>query len=949
MLAAMAEGERSGRASTQRALAGAAAFAGAAALAYETLWTRLLGLALGHEQLGVLSVLAGFFAGMALGAALAHRHADRLRRPARVFALLHVAAAAYALGAPWLLSALARWLPAQLGLDPPLLLSLSLAALVLLPATLVLGASLPVLIAVRRRLASDDARGLARLYALDTLGATAGVLLTIHLLLPRFGFVVASVIAAAVGLAAVGAILVIAEHSDRVAPEAAPASEHPAVDIEGSGDPDGALLRERWLLYLAIAATGLLGLGLEVVAVRVLAQLFSGTIYSFADLLAVWLLGTAAGTALHAKFSRQALGRRPATVLFGLLLSLAVCVALTAALARATPAMLELLAPAGSPWGRRQLAEMATAAIVLGPATLPMGACFAHLLALIAAPAPAKLEDTNDTSTGSPRAIGGALALNGLAAAAAPFVFGVGVLGRFDYLEAWTSVAWGYLILALLVGWLRRFPPRALALAGVGGGLAIIALSAGAGSLVLVEPEGERWTLLERREATLGVVSVSETRDPELGASPERPLRRLRIDRHFRMGGAHSIGERRMGHLPLLLGLGPAGSEDPQVLFLGLGTGATAGAALDHDIAGLTAVELVPEVVEMLPYFEAVNAGLAEDPRARIVAADARRFLLADDRRYRVIVADLFHPARDGAGSLYAREHFAAARERLTPGGLFVQWLPLYQLDGPTLKLILRSFLAEFPEAHAWLALYNVQTPALGLFGAVDPLRVELGPLRRTLEDPARADEFVPLALTDHRDLLAGYLLDRPAMVELAGQGPLNTDLQPLVDLRAPKAALGPTTGLDNLGRVLAHRVPWPDELVLASPEEHAELRAESAAFAEALQLYLEGEALRLRAELEGRPTQTRELLAPYLAAYRRAPDFLPPRPRLYVAAAGDRELGEWLLPAMLARTPDELRVHRAWLAHLARAGDEARFEAALAEARARFGDRLDSDPGRAP
>jgi spermidine synthase len=885
----------------------AVALAGAAALAYELLWTRLLGLAFGHEQLGVLSVLAGFFAGIALGAALAHARADRLRHPGRVFALLQLIAAAHALASPWLLTRVGGWLTIALGLAPSPIVSLLAATLILLPATSAIGASLPVLLAARRQIASDDARGLARLYAFDTIGATIGVLATVHLLLPRLGVMSTAIVAAALGLAAAGLGL--------RAPTRTRASEQAAPDI-GHEDPDDGLLRERWILYVVIAATGLLGLGLEVVGVRVLAQVFSGTIYSFADLLAVWLLGTALGSGLHARFSVQALARRPATVLIGLLLALALTVAFSAMTAANATTLLEWFGNVDASWTRRQLAELATVVIVLGPATVLMGACLAHLLALIAA---------------GERAIGGALAINALAAATAPFVFGLWALGALGYAQTWSSIAWGYLLLALALAWLRRFPPRQLALASVLGALGVLAAGAGAGSLVLVEDEGPGWTVLERRESALGVVGVSRTTSAP--GSPEHPLLRLRIDRHFRMGGAMSIGERRMGHLSLLLA--EAGEGD-SVVFLGLGTGATAGAGVAYPIARLTAVELIPEVIDMLHYFEATNAHLAADPRARILAADARRFVRADPDKHALIVADLFHPARAGAGSLYAREHFEAAREHLEPHGLFVQWLPLYQLDDITLRVIVRTFIDVFPEAHAMLALYNVETPALGLIGSVDPLRLDLASLEAALRDPARATLYTELALLDPRDFLSGYVLDRSGLLELAGDAPLNDDLHPRVDVWAPKIPVDQPLGAANLERVLALRRIWPPSLVhAADPERLASYRTASLAFADALEHYLHGELEAYRRMLAGDPAWSREVLAHHLAAYQREPDFLPPRPRLYAAAEADPALAEWLLPAMIERTPKEARAHRAWLAHLARIGDRARFELALAAAEA--------------
>jgi spermidine synthase len=899
----------------------AAALTGAAALGYELLWTRLLGLAFGHEQLGVLSVLAGFFAGLALGGALAHGRADSLRRPGRVFALLQLIAAAHALASPWLLGRIGGWLSTQLGPNPSPLWSLLAATLLLLPATCAIGASLPLLIAARRRIAGDDARGVARIYAYDTFGATIGVLATVHLLLPRLGVVGTAVVASALGLAAAGFGLRLPTHSST--------RERPRTSSIGRDDPDDGLLRERWILYVIVGATGLLGLGLQVVGVRVLSQVFSATIYSFADLLAVWLLGTALGSGAYARVSARALGHRPATVLIALLLALALTIAISAGAAANAGALLEWLGPADASWTRRQLAELATVAAVLGPATLLMGACLAHLFALIAAPSPDG-DDEGEREAGE-RSIGGALAINALAAAAAPFVFGLWALSELGYAQSWAAIAWGYLLLALALAWLRRFPPRQIALASILGGLGVLAASAGAPSLVLVDDEDPGWTLIERREGPLGVVAVSST--TQAPGSPERPLVRLRVDRHFRMGGAMSIGERRMGHLSLLWA--NAGEGD-SVVFLGVGTGATAGAGVAYPIERLTAVELIPEVIDMLPHFQGTNANLVDDPRTRIIAADARRFVHADRDRHALIVADLFHPARAGAGSLYAREHFEAARDHLVPHGLFVQWLPLYQLDDFTLRVIVSTFLDVFPEAHAMLALYNVETPALGLVGSVDPPSIDLARLEATLADPARAELHGELALLDPRDFLAGYMLDREGLVELAGDAPINDDLHPRIDVWAPKIPPDPLLGAEHLERILSMRRTWPPMLVHADNARQLEnYRTASLAFAEALEHYLHGEIAARRRMVAGQPAWTADVLAHHLAAYLREPDFLPARPRLYAAAEADPKLAEWLLPQMIERTPSEARAHRAWLTHLQRIGDGARFELALRAAEA--------------
>src|SRR5262249_46376074 len=146
--------------------------------------------------------------------------------------------------------------------------------------------------------------------------------------------------------------------------------------------------------------------------------------------------------------------------------------------------------------------------------------------------------------------------------------------------------------------------------------------------------------------------------------------RYLEVNGHFRMGGTSSQrSDYRQAMVPLLLHPAPH-----RAIFLGVGTGATLIGG--SKLPGMTVrgVELSPEVAALLPWF----ADKPEENAAPLVTvADARRYIAADRSQYDVIIADLFHPALDGSGALYTAEHFAAVRERLAPGGIFCQWLPL--------------------------------------------------------------------------------------------------------------------------------------------------------------------------------------------------------------------------------------------------------------------------------
>jgi spermidine synthase len=252
--------------------------------------------------------------------------------------------------------------------------------------------------------------------------------------------------------------------------------------------------------------------------------------------------------------------------------------------------------------------------------------------------------------------------------------------------------------------------------------------------------------------------------------------------------------------------------------------------------------------------------------------ADARRFARATDQTYDVIVADLFHPGLDGAGALYTREHFAALRQRLAPGGLFCQWLPLHQLDAPTLQLVLRGFLDVFPEAQGWLLHFNVDIPVLGLLGSTDVLRWTHGWLehRLTSEDALREQaRAAGLGTTVH--LLGCHLTGPAALREFAGAGPMNTEDRPLVMFRAPRHTGRRAARPEMLLIELLTRCRAQPGDVLASDSLAAApaFATNLTAFVEARDLYLRG----LVIEGEGRVQAAFEI---YLQAAGRSLHFTP-------------------------------------------------------------------------
>jgi spermidine synthase len=218
-------------------------------------------------------------------------------------------------------------------------------------------------------------------------------------------------------------------------------------------------------------------------------------------------------------------------------------------------------------------------------------------------------------------------------------------------------------------------------------------------------------------------------------------------------------------------------------LFLGLGTGATASSAKFHeDVEALHIAELIPEVVMAARRFEVSNAGVLSDEKTRIHVDDARHFLLATDERFDVIVSDLFVPWESKTGYLYTVEHYRVARSRLAPGGIFCQWLALWQLGPRELAMIADSFASVFPHSTVWLGKADYDRTILALVGSDAPLVIDGRRIdERLARVSASAGELDP-QLQTAAQLARMYVGDWPRRSGVA----LNTDEHPRLEFAMP-------------------------------------------------------------------------------------------------------------------------------------------------------------------
>ncbi len=340
----------------------------------------------------------------------------------------------------------------------------------------------------------------------------------------------------------------------------------------------------------------------------------------------------------------------------------------------------------------------------------------------------------------------------------------------------------------------------------------------------------------------------------------ERGNRHLKVNNRFRMGStANPANERRLGHIPLLLHPNPHSA-----LFLGLGTGSTVAAAVDHPALQIEAVELLPEVVAVQHYFEGVTGQLSSFGALTIYTSDARRFVRATRRKHDVIVADLFHPARDGSGTLYTREHFLAVRERLAQGGLFCQWLPLYQLDEYCMRMIVRTFLEVFPQANGYLSNLDVNAPILGLVGSVSTPSYPADWFDRRLKNRRLRREVQKAGLTNELTLFGMLVASPQRLWRLAAGAPINTDNYPRVTFAAPNFIYGrQPAGFVNLQHLLDCEEPAATARITL---DHA--------FRTRVSDYMAARDIFLHAQIDRTLGNRSQALEGYVVATEASPDF---------------------------------------------------------------------------
>ena len=774
---------------------------GASGLIFEMVWTRGLTLVFGSTTLAISTVLATFMGGLGLGSYLAGRIADRLRAPARAYALCEIGIGVYALMVPFILArypALNEWLWATLGERYVLLSAVRFAAsaLLLLVPTTLMGATLPIL---ARYLVSRPwelgrvGLRLGTLYSVNLFGAVAGSFLAGFVLMPLLGVRATNLVAAGFNFALAAAVLVAVAVASRT--QRRPTLDELAATLVVADTarqdlpvaPPGAAARR--LVLAGFGLSGLTAMTLQVLWSRALAVVLGSSIFSFTLILLAFLIGLGSGSAVFGRLADRE--TNPVRALGLLHLTVVAAVGLSYVVSDELPFFFAwLLSSSSASVDAIQVCQFVAACVTVLPATFLMGGVFPFTVRVVSA----RFESIG-------RDLGGAYAVNTLGAITGSFLAGFVVLPSLGLQKGIYAAALITLVVATALLLVAPATSRRRRMLFVG--CAVVMAVGG--------PLLPRWNLVN---FSMGFFRVSMARDyierreahkewqtPELVYYRDGYSTTVSVDKWGKTFSMKNNGkvdassdadmptQITVGLLPLLLYPHDVVARPPRVALIGFGSGVTAGSVTQFPISSLEVVELEPAIYEASRFFEHVNHKPLSNPKVTARVGDGRNFLTQRRDRFDVIISQPSNPWITGVSNLFTREYFRSIRQRLAEDGVFCQWAQLYEMSPWNIKTIYRTLREEFPQVMVFAA-EDLSSDTI-LIASNRPMKLDRTRIERLLADPRTRAEATRAGFQSVHDIPAQLLLGPEEVESFTAGAAVNTDDNARIEFSAPRDLLG--------------------------------------------------------------------------------------------------------------------------------------------------------------
>lgn len=745
-------------------------FSGACALVYQVAWLRELRDVFGASTASSAAVLAVFMGGLGAGGLLLSRRIANADVPLRFYAHLELGIGVTACVTPFLVmlargAYLAMGGQTTLGVGGATIVRLLLTALVLGVPTVLMGGTLPAAARAATPPGDRSRRAVAILYGTNTIGAVCGALAANFLLLEIFGtrltLWMAGLLNLLVGLFArmIARLpgIVVREKKKKKKSEAADIANMPA-----------------WFPPLAAGVSGFVFLLMEIVWYRMLAPLLGGSSYTFGLILAVALAGIGLGGVAYALRKP-----RPTLALFGLTCALeAACLILPYALGDRIAFLAILLRPLGQMgFGGYVAGWTALLSIVVFPTAFVAGYQFPLTIALFG------VSDRAQVS----RHVAIAYAANTVGSIAGSLAGGFGLLPLLTAPGCWRLATMTLIVMGVAssaLGFVRLGDPRPqlvgswmFALAALGmlrGSLGPTAAwrhsPIGAGRIdpgtIASKNKTQDFLNSRRRSIVWEVDGVEST----VGLSGE-----LAYD--FVVSGksdGNALGDSGTQVMSGLVGV--ALRPDARTsLVVGLGTGSTAGwLGVVPEMESVDVVEIEPAIHYVAEKCAAVNQHVLENPKVHLRYGDAREELITTTKTYDLVFSEPSNPYRAGVSSFFTLDFYRSIKSRLSPSGVFLQWLQLYEVDGEVVRSVLATIGTVFPHVSIWETIPG----DVLLVATNDPIVIDVERLRESVkQEPLRSAMRFTWYMDDAEGFLAHHLANDGLLEDVRTLGvPANTD-----------------------------------------------------------------------------------------------------------------------------------------------------------------------------
>lgn len=799
---------------------------GAAGLIYESIWSRYIGLFVGHSAYAQVIVLAVFLGGMALGAAIIGRRSERIKQPLLWYAIIELGIAFGGFVFHYVFQFVTNFaydsVFPSIGGTTLTVTKWLLAAALILPQSILLGATFPLMSAgiIRMNRASGGdqnsaGRTLSVLYFANSIGAAFGVLVAGFFLVDAVGLPGTLAAAAFVNLlAAACAFMVAGWLGDS---ERAPLTSEEAPSIPLIAGRSAAEIQRA--LVLVACGTAIASFVYEIAWVRLLSLVLGSATHSFELMLSAFILGLALGAIWI---------RSRADLLTDPMRTLAIVQWVMGVLALATVPLylasfhwaawwLSALARNDSGYTLFSLVRYGICLAVMLPATF----CAGMTLPLITRTAMA--------AGGGERAIGKIYSLNTLGSIVGAALAGLVLIPLIELKG--TLVLGAAIDMAIGIYLVRRFVAsqpggRRLLMITAGGAVIIIGnvvltqqfdrgvLTSGVYRYASVPLVGTRKMAFYRdgRTATVSVrgdekegYSLATNGKPDASLTPEW-LSPLPPGAPRKAIGGDQVTQ---AFLPLItLAHAP---QAKTAAVIGFGSGVSSHVLLGSpQLSELVTIEIEPAMVDASRLFLAANRRVYEDRRSRIVIDDAKSYFASAGKRFDLIMSEPSNPWVSGVSGLFTDEFYARVKQYLTDDGVFGQWLHLYEIDDDLVAFVISAIHRNFPSYEVFFT------------SSVDVLIVATrAPRLRAPDWKVVGFSGISEDLTRFRQLSPALfealrVVNRDVLAPFMDAGvPENSDYHPYLDLRAEQTRFDRSQasafigfGIDRfpLGLVLAGR-----------------------------------------------------------------------------------------------------------------------------------------------